>query len=111
MYKALSLPFPPTAKPGQGWRLCVSCGNPRPRFVIDLNAEDFGSVPFPAISMPVLLNQKGGKVQSMDKQEQIERLYSISYSPRGEQLDRTFCIREQTSFDLDKVLHILSWPF
>ncbi|KIJ55583.1 hypothetical protein M422DRAFT_73394 [Sphaerobolus stellatus SS14] len=102
MYKALSLPLPPNAKPGQGWRLCLSCNKPRPSFYIDLAAENFGVHPFPVISMPVGLDPKGGQPKASDKQEQIERLFRMIVLTGPGKVDKIFCIREQTSFDLDK---------
>lgn len=98
MYKPLSLKPPAMARPGQYWRLSLSSGNSKPRFVISLNAENFGQEPLPVISMPMLLDAKA-KLKGQEKQEQVERLYSVLSG----QNEAILCIREQTSFDLDKV--------
>lgn len=102
MYKNLSIPLPPTVKAGQEWRLLLSCGTSTPSFVIDLGANNFGDRPFPVLSMPLRLETGGSKKMPSGKQEQIERLYSVP--PQASQKQSTvICIREQTTFELDKV--------
>ena len=107
MYKNISIPLPPNAKAGQEWRLLLSCpesdhnGAPT-SFVIDLGNDDFGARPFPVLSMPLHLDARVFKNKPSGKQEQIERLYSIP-SRSSEKQRVILCIREQTSFELDKV--------
>ena len=100
-YKAISIPLPPHAESGQEWRLLLSCGA-TPSFVIDFSANDFGARPFPVISMPVRLEARMTKNKPSGKQEQVERLYSIP-SRSSEKHSTILRIREQTSFELDKV--------
>ena len=103
MYKNISIPLPPNAKPGQEWRLSLSTTSPSSSFIIDLHARDFGTHPLPVISMPFRINTKGGNVKFPGKQEQIERLYSIPQLAGTRKQNILLCIREQTSFELDKV--------
>jgi protein N-lysine methyltransferase METTL21D len=109
MYKNISIPLPPSAKAGQEWRLLLSCGTPAPSFVIDFGANDFGARPFPVVSMPVLLEARIPKNRPSGKQEQIERLYLMP--PRRSEHSTIICIREQTSFDLDKVCEPVSGAY
>jgi protein N-lysine methyltransferase METTL21D len=104
MYKNLSIPLPANAKPGQEWRLLLSCGahSTSASFMIDFGGNGFGARPFPVISMPLLLDVRMAKNKPTGKQEQIERLYSIP-SRSSEKQSTILCIREQTSFELDKV--------
>ena len=101
MYKKISIPLPPHAKSGQEWRLLLSCGT-TPSFVIDFGANDFGAFPFPVLSKPVWIEVRSTKNKPSGKQEQVERLYSIP-SRSSEKQSIMLCIREQTSFELDKV--------
>ncbi|KAF8517898.1 putative methyltransferase-domain-containing protein [Hysterangium stoloniferum] len=103
MYKNIPINLPPMAKSGQLWRLALSCPNPQANdnFVINLASENFGKRPLPVISMPVRLEPLN-KSNNIGKQEQIERLYSVPLNHDGEQRNVVLCIREQTSFDLDK---------
>jgi hypothetical protein len=106
MYKNLAIPVPPNAKSGQEWRLSLSSASLSSSFIIDLCAKDFGVRPLPVISMPVRIDAKGGKTKSPGKQEQIERLYSVPGVVGTEKQSTLLCIREQTSFELDKVFHV-----
>lgn len=98
-YKEISIALPPDARPGQFWRLLLS---PSPSiqssFVPLGNVRSTGKGPFPVISMPIRITPKPEK--SPAKQTQIERTYRVSLSGLGD----LYCLlREQTSFDLDKV--------
>lgn len=104
-------------------------------WILDLSESfsSFGNRPFPVVSLPITLsglnnaNQKsftakgkgkGGENQnSTKKQEQIERYFTIPELPASDDsLDdaeiskgssRILMIREETSYDLDKVCDIL----
>ena len=114
-YKEIPVPLPSDVRQGQSWRLIItgsaqSHGRSRPD-IIDLNSEEIGQlIPFPVISMPVLLSTTGAKFVS-SKQEKIERMYSVrlggSTGMRGTDSENVALLRftEQTSFDLDKVSH------
>lgn len=98
-YKEISVALPPIARPGQSWRLLLS-GSPsiQHMFISLGNVPSTGRAPFPVISMPVRITSKPDK--SPVKQTEIERIYRASFTGLG---DLHFLIREQTSFDLDKV--------
>ena len=98
-YKEISIALPPNARPGQLWRLLLS---PSPSiqstFVSLGNVRSTGKDPFSVISMPIRILPKPEK--SPTKQTQIERTYHVSLNGLGD----LYCLlREQTSFDLDKV--------
>jgi len=98
-YKEISVGLPPNARPGQFWRLLLS---PPPSIQSTLvplgNVRSTGKEPFPVISMPIRITPKLEK--SPTKQTQIERVYRASLGGLG---DLHCLLREQTSFDLDKV--------
>ena len=100
-YKEIPVPFPPGLRDGELWRLILSA-KPQPEavshFTIDLYDRALGTVPFPVISMPIMIGCKGAKRDG--KQEKIERLYRLQANEDSPLLR----IVEQTSFDLDKVI-------
>ncbi|KAF8587885.1 hypothetical protein K439DRAFT_1336887 [Ramaria rubella] len=102
MYKNIPIPLPSNAKPSQEWRLSLSCVNSSMSFAIDLGARNFGQRPFPVVSIPIRIEGKEGKTKTSGKQEQIERLYSIPPSLDSGKQSTVLCIREQTTFELDK---------
>jgi hypothetical protein len=72
--------------------------------VISLKDNDFGHAPFPVMSMPIIFNSRHPKTLVTGKQEQIERIYGF---PLKSKEDNTYLtVREQTSYDLDKVKKI-----
>lgn len=86
--------------------------------IITLSDSRFGHSPFPVMSLPIQLtgtsavNQKrlkgGPKVQ---KQEQIERRLLLPARPEGSDPLGTpayLALREETSYDLDKVIHLFN---
>ena len=98
-YKEISVALPPDARPGQFWRLLLSASPSIHYMSISLgNVCSTGKTPLPVISMPVRIVAKPEK--SPAKQTQIERMYRASLAGLG---DLHFLLREQTSFDLDKV--------
>ena len=98
-YKEISVALPSNARPGQSWRLLLSGSASIQHISIPLgNAHSTGKSPFPVISMPIRITPKPDK--SPTKQTQIERVYHTSTSGLG---DLHLLLREQTSFDLDKV--------
>ena len=105
-YKEISVTLPPNARPGQCWRLLLSPSPSAQHMFTSLgNIRSTGKSPFPVISMPIKIIPKQEK--SPAKQTQIERTYRASFAGLG---DLRCLLREQTSFDLDKVL-ILLCPF
>jgi hypothetical protein len=99
-YKNISVALPAIARPGQSWRLLLS-GSPsiQNAFVSLGDVRSTGKAPFPVISMPIRITAKPDKTPA--KQTQIERIYCTSLIGLG---DLRFLLREQTSFDLDKVI-------
>jgi hypothetical protein len=98
-YKVISVALPPSARPGQSWRLLLSASPSIQEMSIPLgNVRSTGKTPFPVISMPIRITSKSEKNPA--KQTQIERLYRVSLAGLG---DLHYLLREQTSFDLDKV--------
>lgn len=96
-YKEIPLPAPPRVKPGQSWSLflCSEKWTDEQPGVIDL-ASSCGS-PFPVKSMPIFFTVN----PTSRKQGNIERTYRLPSKAAGEY--HRFTLREQTSFDLDKV--------
>ena len=105
-YKEISISLPPISRPGQYWRLLLS-GSPsiRDTFTSLGNIYSTGKTPLPVISMPIKITPKPDKTSA--KQTQIERMYRVPFTGSG---DLHFLFREQTSFDLDKVID-LCLPF
>lgn len=105
-YKPLSIPPPPGVRDGQTWRLCLAATN---HSVIDLKGEHTGDTPLPVFSMPILFSSRPNlKGNGAGKQEQIERLYKVPIkSDEGQDEPGSthilLRIKEQTSYDLDKV--------
>ena len=98
-YKEISIALPPSARPGQFWRLLLSPSpSIRGSFVSLGNVRSTGKEPFPVISIPIRITPKPEKNPA--KQTQIERTYRVSLGGLG---DLHCLLREQTSFDLDKV--------
>jgi len=99
-YKEISVALPQNARPGQFWRLLLSAFPSIQSYMsISLGSVcSTGKSPLPVISMPVRIIAKPEK--SPAKQTQIERMYRASLAGLG---DLHFLLREQTSFDLDKV--------
>ena len=99
-YKEISVALPPSARPGQSWRLLLSASPSIQDTTIPLgNVRSTGKIPFPVISMPIKITPKPEKNPA--KQTQIERVYRV---PLAGHDDLHYLLREQTSFDLDKVI-------
>ena len=119
-YKALDIPFPPLSRGSQAteplrmalWAIPESAAMSRITdassfLYVDLALRDFGALPFPVLSLPIMFtssSNRTSKVKAM-KQEQIERmlLFSGPSDSDAPYEHRSLIIREQTSFDLDKV--------
>ena len=105
-YKEISVALPPNARPGQSWRLLLLASPSIQVMSVSLgNVHSTGKIPFPVISMPISITPKPEKNPA--KQAQIERLYHARIAGHD---DLRCPLREQTSFDLDKVItfHFLS---
>jgi protein N-lysine methyltransferase METTL21D len=101
-YKEISIALPPIARPGQSWRLILSASPSTKHMFIPLgNVHSTGKAPFPVISIPIKITPKPDKI--LVKQTQVERMYCASLAGLG---DLHFLLREQTSFDLDKVIDL-----
>ena len=112
-YKEIPVPLPKGLRENQNWTLILTASNKSPpECAIPLGADDLGATPFAALSMPIAFNLRAAK--SGQKQEQIERIYNFpvtrlsqgevsELSPVPQLVKVSLRIREQTSFDLDKV--------
>lgn len=99
-YKEMRVPLPQGLRDGQSYRLVLTAhGQGRPH-IVNLAGADLGARPFPVMSMPILFSSRGRGGAAVEKQEQIERVYRI---PLREGENGFLTVREQTSFDLDKV--------
>lgn len=96
-YKELKVPLPPGVCSGSSWRLILSSTSSPGHHVIPLHGADVGSTPFPVVSLPIAFS--ASPLVKGDKHEEIERMFLVRTLGR----DASLVIREQTSFDLDKV--------
>lgn len=110
-YKELSVPLPPGLRDGHRWRLILSSSaQDLPAHVIDLTSSRLGKTPFPVMSMPISFHSRHVKASASTKQEQIERVYRLN-NGSSEKDNLLMTVREQTSYDLDKVnQHISLFP-
>lgn len=97
-YKEITVPLPPGLREGQSWRLILGAHSGTGSDVISLREECLGTLPFSVMSMPILFSSKN--LIGAGKQEQIERVYGFS---RNDRPNVSLTVRENTSFDLDKV--------
>jgi protein N-lysine methyltransferase METTL21D len=100
-YKALQVPLPSGIRGGQEWRLVLTSHAQGRPHVINLTDHDIGHTPLPVVSMPIIFNSHHPKTSILGKQELIERIYGFPLRSNEENVYLT--VREQTSFDLDKV--------
>jgi hypothetical protein len=113
-YREILVSLPPGVREGQYWSLILTGKAQDQPHVVNLNGDDvLGRTPFPVISMPILFSARNLKAMAR-KQEQIERVYRFPIATEEEDVYLT--VREQTSFDLDKVnklilLHIILTQF
>jgi hypothetical protein len=99
-YKEISVPSPPGIRDGQAWRLVLTSQVQGKPHIIHLNDHELGKTPFPVFSMPIVFHSRNTKASLVGKQEQIERMYTF---PLASNENVCITVREQTSFDLDKV--------
>ena len=99
-FKEFSVPLPSCARDGQAYRLVLTARQHARAHIINLAARDVGERPFPVMSMPIVLSLRARTGAHGEKQQSIERVYRI---PLLVGKDGFLTIREQTSFDLDKV--------
>ena len=100
-FKEFSVPLPPRARDGQSYRLVLTTRQHARSHIINLAAREVGEKPFPVMSMPIVLSSRARAGAHTEKQQSIERVYRV---PLLSEKDGFLIIREQTSFDLDKVL-------
>jgi len=103
-YKELLVPLPPAVRDGQPWRLILTSNVHGRPHVISLKDDNLGHTPFPVMSMPIIFNSRHPKTSVTGKQEQIERIYGFPL--KSKEHDAYLTVREQTSYDLDKVKKI-----
>lgn len=96
-YKELKVPLPPAARYGSSWRLVLSSSAVHGHHLINLGYRELGVQPLPVASMPISFTRH--PLMKAVKQDEIERLFTFpsAYS------ENPLIVREQTSFDLDKV--------
>lgn len=105
-YKELPVPLPPGVREGQTWRLILTPHTQSRPYAIDLKGYQLGKTgPLPVVSMPIFCSSRHSKMLAGIKQEQIERIYRLPI-PSNE--DKFITVREQTSYDLDKVNMLFS---
>ena len=106
-FKEFSVPLPPRARDGQSYRLVLTTRQHARAHIMNLAAREVGEKPFPVMSMPILLSHRAARAGNAEKQQEIERVYRVPLQPEK---DGFLTIREQTSFDLDKVCRPLARP-
>ena len=98
-YREVSVPPPQGVREGQMYRLILTAHGQGYPYIVNLASAAAGDRPLPVLSMPITFSSKRA-AGSATKQERVERVYRIC-THNGEQAFLT--IKEQTSFDLDKV--------
>lgn len=101
-YKEIKVPLPIGIREGQSYRLALTVHDQGHPHVINLASSSCGPRPLPVLSIPILFTSRG---YSSAKQEQVERIYRLVTPQRGQLFLK---VKEQTSFDLDKVGYIVS---
>ena len=99
-FKEFSVPLPPRTQEGQAYRLVLTARQHARAHIVNLAARDVGERPFPVMSMPIVLSSRARAGAHVEKQQSIERVFRV---PLQTEKDGFLTIREQTSFDLDKV--------
>lgn len=105
-FKEFSVPLPPRARDGQSYRLVLTTRQHGRSHIMNLASRGVGEKPFPVMSMPILLSSRA-RPGNAEKQQEIERVYRV---PLQSEKDGFLTIREQTSFDLDKVCRSRTSP-
>lgn len=98
-YKGVVVPPPQGVKEGQTYRLVLTAHGQGYPYIVNLASPVAGDRPLPVLSMPITFSSRR-TMASDSKQEMVERVYRIC-ADTGEQ--SFLSIKEQTSFDLDKV--------
>ena len=98
-YREVSVPPPHGAKEGQTYRLILTAHGQGYPYIVNLISRAVGDRPFPVLSMPITFSSRK-LFAAASKQERVERVYRLC-TDSGQQAFMT--IKEQTSFDLDKV--------
>lgn len=98
----MSVPLPGGVREGQSWHLVLTSHAQGRPHIINLQGPQLGKTgPLPVMSMPITFSSHGYKGDIAGKQDQIERVYRLPLIGDGQNAFLT--IREQTSYDLDKV--------
>jgi protein N-lysine methyltransferase METTL21D len=98
-YKEVSVPPPVSAREGQQYRLILTTHAQGCPYIVNLASTTTGDRPFPVLSMPITFSS-GRPAKGPTKQERVERIYRLC-TGSGDQAFMS--VKEQTSFDLDKV--------
>lgn len=102
-YREVSVPPPQGVREGQQYRLVLTTHSQGYPYIINLASPTTGDRPFPVLSMPITFTDRKD-VAALTKQERVERVYRIC-GGAGEQA--FLSIKEQTTFDLDKVRRLI----
>jgi hypothetical protein len=94
-FKEIQVPGPPTCREGQRWQLALTADSKNDGHLVDFVPATTRN-PFPVFSEPILFSSKTASIR---KQENTERVYRLSRNDK----DASLILREQLSFDLDKV--------
>ena len=97
-YREVSVPPPQSVREGQTYCLVLTAHDQGYPYIVNLASAVTGDRPCPVLSMPITFSSRRGPVQT--KQERVERVYRLC-ADTGEQA--FLSVKEQTSFDLDKV--------
>lgn len=98
-YRTVAVPPPQGAKEGTTYRLILTALSQGYPYIVNLASPTTGDRPFPVLSMPMTFSS-WKPAAAASKQERVERVYRLC-TDTGEQA--FLSIKEQTSFDLDKV--------
>lgn len=98
-YREVSVPPPSGVREGAKYCLILTAHNQGYPYIVNLASTATGERPLPVLSMPILFSSRRA-ASDHSKQEQVQRIYRV-LTPAQEQIFLT--VKEQTSFDLDKV--------
>lgn len=92
--KAISVPLPLDAQPGQSWRLILMAKLSQSEILLG-STSSIGREPFPVISMPIQVVSKLSKSAGKREECDAERVYVLP--------EYTFTMRERISFSMETV--------
>lgn len=98
-YREVSVPPPTGGRESTKYCLVLTTHNQGYPYIVNFASAATGERPLPVLSMPILFSSRWD-TSDRSKQEQVQRIYRV-LTPSQEQIFLT--VKEQTSFDLDKV--------